>query len=99
EAPEITAADLLIGIGLDPVELLSRPWPYRQPIVNVSSCAVASEQVPFAEQVVGDVAAIVRRIATVVRPLSVSPAGPRTYTSLFPPTSGLAPDRVVAIVA
>ena len=32
----IAQSDLLIGVGLDPVELLPRPWTISQPIVGVS---------------------------------------------------------------
>ena len=35
ERPLIDESDLLIGIGLDPVELLPRPWTWRQPVVSV----------------------------------------------------------------
>jgi acetolactate synthase-1/2/3 large subunit len=33
ERPIVDASDLLIGIGLDPVELLPRHWSYTQPVV------------------------------------------------------------------
>src|SRR5262249_41627890 len=34
EQPLVREADAIIGIGLDPVELLPRPWPYRAPIIG-----------------------------------------------------------------
>jgi acetolactate synthase-1/2/3 large subunit len=33
EAPVLDAADLVIGVGLDPVELIPAPWPYAAPVV------------------------------------------------------------------
>lgn len=51
----VAEADLLIGVGLDPVELLPRPWTCGQPIVNVGPWAVDDRHVPFAAQLVTDV--------------------------------------------
>lgn len=62
EKPLIDQSDLIIGIGLDPVELLPRPWTYGQPVVSVAPWEMPTEQVPFSEQYVGDVAEIVRRL-------------------------------------
>jgi acetolactate synthase-1/2/3 large subunit len=33
ESDVLAAADLIIGVGLDPVELIPAPWPYAAPIV------------------------------------------------------------------
>lgn len=33
ERPLLAEADLLIGVGLDPVELLARPWPYEAEVI------------------------------------------------------------------
>ena len=54
EQPLVREADLLIGIGLDPVELLPRPWPYRAPIIGGCAWPVPRAHVPFAERVVCD---------------------------------------------
>ncbi len=35
EAPVLHAADLIVAIGLDPVELIPAPWPYAAPIVSL----------------------------------------------------------------
>ncbi len=35
ERPLLEEADLLLGIGLDPVELLARPWPFNAPVLAV----------------------------------------------------------------
>jgi acetolactate synthase-1/2/3 large subunit len=58
----VAAADLLIGVGLDPVELLPRPWAHPQPIVNITPWPVDNRHVPFAAQLVSDVPAGMRRI-------------------------------------
>ena len=48
-----TQSDLLIGVGLDPVELLPRPWTFAQPIVCIGRWRVPDDHVPFAAQCVG----------------------------------------------
>jgi acetolactate synthase-1/2/3 large subunit len=36
EAPCVNAADLIVTIGLDPVELILQPWRYAAPVVDVA---------------------------------------------------------------
>jgi acetolactate synthase I/II/III large subunit len=36
EAPLLEQADLIVGLGLDPVELIPAPWPYAAPMVMLS---------------------------------------------------------------
>ncbi len=55
ERPLVTQADLLIGVGLDPVEILPRAWDYPQPIVSIAPWRMADDHVPFRSQVVGDI--------------------------------------------
>jgi len=98
EADAIAGADALIGIGLDPIELLPRPWPYRQPIVNITPYEVACEHVPFIAQWVGEVDAGVRRIAKALRP-AADRRRPPTRLATAAARAGLAPGRVVELVA
>src|SRR5262249_48623640 len=56
EQPVLDESDLLIGLGLDPVELMPRPWTHAQPIVSCGPWRVAEAHVPFAEQLVMPVA-------------------------------------------
>jgi acetolactate synthase-1/2/3 large subunit len=62
ERPLVDEADLLIGIGMDPVELIPRPWTYTAPIVNCGPWAADDAHVPFAAQAVGDVPAAMRHL-------------------------------------
>lgn len=55
EQPVIDDSDLLIGIGLDPVELIPRAWKRPQPIVYCGPWTVEDRHVPFAVQLVTDV--------------------------------------------
>lgn len=56
ERPLVEQADLLITVGLDPVELLPRAWPYRQPIVHCARWA-PGDQLPRGHVITGDIAA------------------------------------------
>jgi acetolactate synthase I/II/III large subunit len=56
EQPIIDDSDLLIGLGLDPVELIPRAWKRRQPIVYLGPWRVEDAHVPFGVQAVGGVA-------------------------------------------
>jgi len=58
----IDECDLLIGLGLDPVELMPRVWKREQPIVYCGPWYVEDAHVPFAVQVVGDVADATKEI-------------------------------------
>ena len=57
ERPVLDRADLLIAVGLDPVELLPRPWTSRQPVIAVNSWPVRQEHVHIEEELIGDVPA------------------------------------------
>jgi len=56
EQPLIDDADLLIGVGLDPVELIPRVWKRRPPIAYLGSWPVENAHVPFEIQSVGPLA-------------------------------------------
>jgi len=51
----VSQADLLIGVGFDPVEVLPRAWDYPQPIVSIAPWRMADDHVPFQSQIVGDI--------------------------------------------
>ena len=64
EQPLIDESDLLIGVGLDPVELIPRTWTREQPIVYCGPWRVEAGHLPFAVQLVTDVSAAAQRIET-----------------------------------
>lgn len=47
ETSVLEGADLLIGVGLDPIELLPRPWPFTTPMIDVSSIEHAADVLPI----------------------------------------------------
>jgi acetolactate synthase I/II/III large subunit len=70
EASLLEAADVVIGIGLDPVELIPAPWPHPAPVVLLGSWAI-DDSTYFGDrlsgEVVGDLPALVDGLAEVVR--------------------------------
>lgn len=67
ERSVIDKADLLIGIGLDPVELLPRPWSFTPPIVGISDWAMPAGHVPFAAQWIERTPAALRALADTLK--------------------------------
>ena len=66
EAPLLEAADVIVGIGLDPVELIPAPWPYTAPVVLLGSWAIDDSAYfgdRLAGEVVGDLPALVDALA------------------------------------
>ena len=104
ERPLIEEADLLLGIGLDPVELIPRPWTYQQPIVHIGPCAVDDRHIPFAAQLVTDIPSGMQLAGELLPPSAwdldaVHRALVGQRHRLCPPSRGLAAHRVVRIAA
>jgi acetolactate synthase-1/2/3 large subunit len=104
EQPIVAASDLLIGVGLDPVELIARPWTHTQPIVNVGPWASSDRHIPFAAQLVTDVPSGMQLVAELLPHAEWDLEDVhRTLVTqrqrLCPDSSGLAAHRVVQVVA
>jgi acetolactate synthase I/II/III large subunit len=104
ERPLLEQADLLIGVGLDPVELIPRPWTFGAPIVSCAASPMDDRHVPFAAQYVGDVAATVAQLEAVLEPSTwdadvVKAAAAEQRRSALPAATGLSPIGVVDIAA
>jgi acetolactate synthase-1/2/3 large subunit len=67
ERPIAQESDLILGIGLDPVELLPRPWIYSQPVVYLGRWAVSDRHIPFAAQHVANVACALDDVDALLR--------------------------------
>ena len=55
ERPVLEQADLFIAVGLDPVELLPRPWKYPQPVISLSAWQMSQRHIPLFVDLVADV--------------------------------------------
>jgi acetolactate synthase-1/2/3 large subunit len=67
EAACVGAADLILTIGLDPVELILQPWRYRAPVVDVALRPHPVRYVDPAATLHGPLPAAVRRLARAAR--------------------------------
>jgi acetolactate synthase-1/2/3 large subunit len=104
ERPIVEQSDLILGIGLDPVELLPRPWPYQQPAAYVGPWRVSDSQVPFAMQHVTHVTSGVREIDGWLSDATWDLAGlarerDRQRRLVDVPADGLTAQRVVQLAA
>ncbi len=104
ERTVVDESDLIIGLGLDPVELIPRPWPYQQPAVYVGRWRVPEAQVPFAAQYITDVAGGVGEIDAWLSDSSwdldaLARQRERQLRSIDVPAGGLTAQRVVQLAA
>jgi acetolactate synthase-1/2/3 large subunit len=70
EARCVNEADLIVTIGLDPVELIVQPWKYRAPVLDVALRPHPVRYVEPAAALHGKLAASIARLAHVARPSS-----------------------------
>jgi acetolactate synthase-1/2/3 large subunit len=72
EEAAVRRADLIIALGLDPVELIPRRWPYSAPVLSVARCPSSDPGIAApggggyfmpAHEVVGDLGAILEELA------------------------------------
>ena len=107
ERPLLEQADLLLAIGLDPVELLPRPWSYPAPLVALREDPAADPYLAPSLTVAGPVGALIRELAGAVtecrsewREEEVARLTPAALAVLrVPVTEGLASWEVVDVVA
>jgi acetolactate synthase-1/2/3 large subunit len=64
EASILGESDLLIGVGLDPIELLARPWPYTAPVIDISPVHHPDGQLPVRGRLHGGPIEGLRRVAS-----------------------------------
>jgi acetolactate synthase I/II/III large subunit len=47
ERDVLDAADAIVCVGVDPVELLTRPWPFAAPVLNLRACDTEAGYLPI----------------------------------------------------
>jgi acetolactate synthase-1/2/3 large subunit len=68
EAECVSGADLILLVGLDPVELIPQPWRYRAPVVTVATHRHDNGYCQPAAALYGPIAASLERIVSSARP-------------------------------
>src|SRR5690606_5366353 len=105
EQPLIEAADVLITIGLDPVELLPRSWPKAPPTVHCAGWPASHEQIPRDEILVGDIPDMLLQIEGCLSeaagwdPERVARHRELQRAAVMVETPGLSPGRALAAAA
>ncbi|WP_449278372.1 thiamine pyrophosphate-binding protein [Leucobacter sp. GX24907] len=62
EGPVLEAADLIVLVGMDTVELIPNQWEYSAPVVSLASWAETSPYLQAEVEVVGDLAILIQRL-------------------------------------
>ncbi len=63
EAPTIDQADLIVLVGLDPVELILQPWRYDVPVLDIARNSHAPHYVEATEAIFGPLAPVLEAFA------------------------------------
>jgi len=93
-------ADLIIGVGLDPADMLAKPWKYSQPLIAIDRVSNTNEIYHAEMELVGSIAEILSMLTDALPAEhkgdeSVAPAyRKKVYDALALSTPGLAPFRV-----
>ena len=66
EADALHRADLILAVGVDPVELINRPWPYAAAVVEMAAAAHTGGPFHPVASLTGDVAVLVEALVGAV---------------------------------
>jgi acetolactate synthase-1/2/3 large subunit len=104
EQRTIDESDLLIGMGLDPVELIPRAWKRKQPVIYLGPWSVEDAHVPFAAQLITDIPTATREVEALLPPTAWDPDHVRGHLEeqrrqIDVPADGLSAQRVVQVAA
>lgn len=108
EQEAIAAADLMILIGMDPVELILQPWRYTTPVVDIAACVHPIHYVKPEMGVVGSLTDILHALISSghvkqsdwsLPALDALRKGAQKQLTYMPVKYGVAPDRVAQLAA
>jgi len=108
EHEAIAAADLMVLIGMDPVELILQPWPYTIPVVDIADCAHPVHYVEPSVRVVGSIAGTLQALTPTQgwaltdwtpSELDALRKSARSKLAYEKVNDSVAPDRVVILAA
>jgi acetolactate synthase I/II/III large subunit len=97
EAPVLAGADLIIGVGLDPVELIPAAWPYEAPLLLLGEWPLADRYFTPQVELVGPLDELLALVSQHLMPQRSTAREARLLAaaSLRVPTTALAPHEVV----
>lgn len=99
----VDSADLIIAVGMDAIELQPKPWPYRVPVLALSTTPSTDALIPASPEVIGDVKVLLARLTEWTGAGSGWGEGvARTFrrdvdAALDTPATGFPPQRVMEV--
>jgi acetolactate synthase I/II/III large subunit len=99
----VSAADLILTIGLDGVELQPKAWPYTTPVVALSSLPSLDALVPSEVEVLGDLKVLLACLAELARggdnwgEKAAATFRQDVVDALNTPAKGLSPQRAMEV--
>lgn len=108
EQEAIAASDLMILIGMDPVELILQPWRYTTPVVDIASCVHPVHYVEPEVRVVGTLTDTLNALLSSgdleqsdwsMSSLAALRESALSQLAYLPVKYGVAPDRVAQLAA
>jgi len=99
----VTQADLIVTVGLDAVELQPKPWPYKLPVLSLSTVPNTDALIPAAPEVVGDLRSILKGLSEwASEGIGWGERAAREFRSevtaaLDTPSQGLSPQRLMEV--
>jgi acetolactate synthase-1/2/3 large subunit len=103
EAPLVDASDLVVLFGVDPVELIPRPWAYRAPVLDIGLVRRPVQFVAPTAAVYGDLAQIVTGLGKLQSAAGWSPDELRSHRRRIRERlacaagDGVSPQRIVTL--
>jgi acetolactate synthase-1/2/3 large subunit len=100
----VASADLIICLGLDPVELLPKPWPFTAPVVSLCPWSTEDGQVSFALKIVIEIRAAIDALRSGLTPSAwrqddVAVAHRTQLNALDIPGDGLTAQEAIRVLA
>ena len=108
EHEAIAAADLMVLIGMDPVELILQPWRYTTPVVDIAAVSHPVHYIEPSVQVVGSITETLTRLVALggyaqtgwsAEELEHIRKNAQTQLAYAPVKNAVTPDRVAQLAA
>lgn len=108
EAECLARSDLLVMVGLDPVEMILQPWPYGKPAVEIAAAAHPVHYIEPQARAVGPLGLMLAALEEGLRHQQPGWSGEelaelrgtmRARLAYGPVATGVAPDRIASLAA
>ena len=95
EAPVLAAADLIVAVGVDPVELIPAEWPYPAPVLSLSEWRITDPYFTPRAELIGPLVELLEVVAgTLADGFDGEPFGCDTRRAAAAELAGVPSDRI-----